>query len=415
MVSLDVVSLFTSVPLEYTINVILDKVYKDKKIQTRLTRAELKNLLELSTREMHFSFNNNIYKQIDGVAMGSPLGPVIANIFMVHLEEEVIPRLTGEVSSWFRYVDDTFTFIKEDKIELVQQTLNEFHQDISFTYEVEENKKISFLDVLVTRKTDGSFDTEVYRKKTDTNIYIHWEAYATKSWKVGTLKGLFRRAFYICSTEEAREKELLHLKNVFIKINGYPSRVVHQVLHEVKEDERRKKNAPQHQEEHTEEEDNTVKPYICLPFRGLDGEKVLRRFRDDISKILPKEIRPRLIYKGTKIGSYFQVKDKVKTEHQTDLVYGYKPSGRSLKEGYIGETHVRFGARRKQHIRDDKGSSLYKFFKEKRIEAAEDDFIILEKGYSRHLDRMIAESLFIKDHHPVLNEQKTSYKLNLFN
>ena len=67
------------------------------------------------------------------------------------------------------------------------------------------------------------------------------------------------------------------------------------------------------------------------------------------------------------------------------------------------------------HIRDDKGSSLYKFFQEKRIEAAEEDFIVLEKGYSRHLDRMIAESLFIKDHHPVLNEQKTSYKLNLFN
>ena len=364
---------------------------------------------------MHFSFNNNIYKQTDGVAMGSPLGPVIANIFMVHLEEEMIPRLTGEVSSWFRYVDDTFTFIKEDKVEFVQQTLNGFHNDISFTYEVEENNKISFLDVLVTRKEDGSFDTEVYRKKTDTNIYIHWEAYATKSWKVGTLKGLFRRAFYICSTEEALEKELKHLKDVFTKINGYPSKLVHEILHEVRDNEK-KRNAPQSEEEPTEEEDEiTTKPYICLPFKGQEGEKIVRRFRNDICKVLPKEIKPRIIYKGTKVGSYFRVKDKVKTEHQTDLIYGYKPSGKTFKEGYIGETHVRFGARRKQHIKEDKASSLYKFFQEKKIDANEDDFVILEKGFARHLDRVIAESLFIKDHNPVLNEQKTSYKLKLFN
>ena len=183
----------------------------------------------------------------------------------------------------------------------------------------------------------------------------------------------------------------------------------------MKEDERRKKNGQQHQEEHEEKEDTTVKPYICLPFGGLEGERVWRRFKFDIGKILPKEIQPRLIYKGTKVGSYFQIKDKVKTEHQTDLVYGYKPSGKSLEEGYIGETHVRFGARRKQHIREDKGSSLHKYFEEKKVEATEEDFVILEKGYSRRLDRMIAESLFIKDHHPVLNEQKTSYKLNLFN
>ena len=91
MVSLDFVSLFTSVPLDYTIKVILDEVYKEKRIQTKLTRTELKTLLEMCTKEMHFSFNGKIYKQKNGVAMGSPLGPVIANIFMVHLEKQMIP------------------------------------------------------------------------------------------------------------------------------------------------------------------------------------------------------------------------------------------------------------------------------------------------------------------------------------
>ena len=104
MVSFDVVSLFTSVPLDYTINVILDKVYKDKRINTKFSRDEMHALLDLCTKKMHFSFNGKIYKQTNGVAMGSPLGPVIANIFMVHLEEMLIPGLSDRLSSWYRYV-----------------------------------------------------------------------------------------------------------------------------------------------------------------------------------------------------------------------------------------------------------------------------------------------------------------------
>ena len=172
MVSLDVVSLFTSVPLDYTINIILDKVYREKKVKTQLSRDELRTLLELCTKKMHFSFNGKIYKQKNGVAMGSPLGPVLANIFMVHLEETMIPRLSEKMSSWCRYVDDTFTFIKDGEIENVQQALNDFHPDINFTYETEANDSIAFLDVNISRKMDGTFETSVHRKKTDNSIYI---------------------------------------------------------------------------------------------------------------------------------------------------------------------------------------------------------------------------------------------------
>ena len=102
MVSFDVVSLFTSVPLDYTINLILDKIYREKLVKTKLKRGEMKKLLETCTKEMHFSFNGEIYRQ---------LGPVIANIFMVELEKTLVPQLEGTVGLWYRYVDDTFTFI----------------------------------------------------------------------------------------------------------------------------------------------------------------------------------------------------------------------------------------------------------------------------------------------------------------
>ena len=161
MVSFDVTSLFTNVPLDYTINIILDKIYQEKLINTKLKRQEFKQLLELCTKEMHFTFNGETYKQLDGVAMGSPLGPVLANVFMVELENNLIPALGDKVSLWQRYVDDTFTFIKVNEIENVKEILNKFHEDIKFTHEVEKNSSISFLDVKVTRKNDGHFITEV--------------------------------------------------------------------------------------------------------------------------------------------------------------------------------------------------------------------------------------------------------------
>ena len=62
-----------------------------------ITKSEMKELLNLCTKSVHFTFDGNIYVQNDGVAMGSPLGPVLANIFMVELERSVIPTLMDKM------------------------------------------------------------------------------------------------------------------------------------------------------------------------------------------------------------------------------------------------------------------------------------------------------------------------------
>ena len=111
--------------------------------------------------------------------------------------------------------------------------LNSFHENIKFTYEVENNGKIAFLDVLLIR-TDKEIQTTVYRKPTHNDVYLHWDSFAPQSWKRGTLKTLLLWAYTICSNEYLLKKEVNHpIKNVFIKVNSYPTWVVKQVIRKV--------------------------------------------------------------------------------------------------------------------------------------------------------------------------------------
>ena len=224
-ISFDVKSLFTYVPLDFTINVILIRIYNENEIHTNIKRLEMKELLLLCTKNVHFTFNNDIYQQCDGVAMGSPLGPVVARIFMVVLERTLLPRLREYMTPWKRYVDNTIAAIKLTSIDHVLMILNTFHKNIKFTYELEINKKISFLDVLLIRKNE-TLETTIYRKSTNDGVYLHWDSSAPKNWKRSTLRSILTTAYKMRSTKELLDKELKRIEREFIEINGYTEWIV---------------------------------------------------------------------------------------------------------------------------------------------------------------------------------------------
>ena len=148
LISFDVTSLFTNVPLDFTIDVILKRIYDENEVDTNIPKQQMRDLLLLCTKNVHFSYNGDISTQADCVAMGSPLGPVLAGIFMVELERAIFPTLREHMSPWKRYVDDTISFIKEESIKHVLSKLNGYHDKIEFAYETENDSKLHFLDVL---------------------------------------------------------------------------------------------------------------------------------------------------------------------------------------------------------------------------------------------------------------------------
>jgi len=154
MISYDVVSLFTNIPTVETIEIILNRAFNSGlKLYHNLDRDKLNKLLTIFTQESHFQFNGNYYDQIDGVAMGSPLGPLFANFFMADFEHKHMDALRNfGLSIWLRYVDDIFaTLDNKESAEKALEYLNKQHNNIKFTIEHEESNRLQFLDTYVVR------------------------------------------------------------------------------------------------------------------------------------------------------------------------------------------------------------------------------------------------------------------------
>ena len=221
------------------------------------------------------------------------------------------------------------------------------------------------------------------------------------------------------------------LKKVFTKINGYPSRIVNKIVYDVQNKMKAEnmlshvspgnpiinENSPVPSNATLESKEEVYNPFICLPYKGVKGEEIVKKFRNVLKRALPSNVKPRIIFKGTKLGSCFQLKDKIPIQHESNVVYEFKPSDGSdqTKGDYIGETKVRFGTRAYEHCYTDKESSVYKHKIANNINITESDFRILDKGYTRHVDRKLAEALYVKESDPILNRQKKSFTLHLFN
>jgi len=145
LISLDVTSLFTNVPLD----LVLDSISKRWPLiqkNTKISKNEFVQAIKFIFTSTFFIFNKVIYKQTFGTPMGSPLSPVIADIVMRDLETYCLNSINCQLTFYYRYVDDIVMAVSPDNINLIFDTFNSFHDRIKFTIEYEESRSISFLD-----------------------------------------------------------------------------------------------------------------------------------------------------------------------------------------------------------------------------------------------------------------------------
>ena len=300
-------------------------MYNKKEITTNLKKNTLRKLLKDTCTKTVFSSNNQLYKQNDGVSMGSPLGPILANILMTELELNTVPKLqqSGTIKFYTRFVDDTLLLARPSEFENILNTFNSFHKQIKFTYESFDNcSTMHFLDLQVDTAT---LEIGIYRKTTHTGQYTNYDSYAPWHHKTAWIRSSLSRAHKLC-TGQYLKTEINCIKQ-FMSWNGFPLKASNMLLNKFKNKQNRIPN---------EDDDKLDKIWIRLPYLGKAGEEMLSRCLKKVRRNLNKPVKFITLWQYKKISYFISTKDKTPKEYVSSIVYHFKCPG--CNSGYIGKT-----------------------------------------------------------------------------
>ena len=214
LVSYDVEALFPSVPQGEAIDLFYQMMKNDKDLdkKTTMTAENVIELFKTCVQTTYFVFNQNLFKQVNGLAIGAASSGPAADLFMENLEKKAITTFVEPPKIWKRYVDDTFTKLKMIRIDAFLKHLNQQHPRIKFTTEIQQQGKIAFLDTLVHVLEDGSTKVTIYRKATHTDQYLDFSSNHHIKQKTGIYRTFEHRVNEIITTEEDKKKEMKHVR-----------------------------------------------------------------------------------------------------------------------------------------------------------------------------------------------------------
>lgn len=380
-----------------------------------LNKSQFRKLLELATKDSFILFNKKYYSQIDGVAMGSPLGPTLANIFLCHHERKWLLDCPSDFRPlcFLRYVDDIFVLFKSaDHVDGFHQFINSRHPRMNFTVEVEQENCLPFLDVNVTR-LGSNFVTSVFRKPTFSGVYTHYDSFIPEVYKHNLLSTLLFRSHTICSDWKAIHGEISFLK-VTLEKNAYPGHIVERMV-------RKFLNKVCTSSPPTKTVTDRERFDICLPFLGLASVRVKKNITKLFRNFLPHCDINFVFKSSSRLSSHFSFKDKLPGYLVAGVIYKYTCS--RCKSTYVGKTKRHIRKRFSEH--QGRSPLTGKLVKGQCSTTVRDhmlhcdtvvefsDFLLLGHESNNLLLKM-KESIFIRKERPSLNIQGQSFPLKLF-
>lgn len=341
MISFDVKSLFTNVPSKIVNNIVKWKWRSICKF-TSLPKDEFLKGLNFILENCYFMFEGVIYQQIFGSPMGAPISPVLANLMMEHLERNVLKTLKFKPAFYYRYVDDIIFTIPEAQIQNTLNRFNNFNSNIQFTMEMEVDRKIAFLDVLLMRNEDGSIVTDWFHKETWSGRYLNYHSYMPWIYKRNTVSILAEKVFKLSD-------KTLHNKNIRLLVdtlvdNGYPRKIVLDLI----DSKKQKLEGGSGQQVLSNESDVPVR-YCSVPYKKDIFEKMKYAFKKRNVRLIG---RPGDTLKNELFST---VKDKVPLEKRSGVVYNVDCA---CGANYIGQTCQYVKKRIKQHQDQARSSNV---------------------------------------------------------
>ena len=395
--SYDVTALFTCIPPGDAVKIVKQCLERDTTLDERTdwTINHIIEAVQLCLDTTYFSNNGQIYKQLHGCSMGSPISPIIANLVMEWFEQHALESYLGTPPRlWLRYVDDTFVIINRNEQDSFFTHINSINDNIKFTQEKYSDNKLAFLDCLVKIKDNRKLNTIVYRKPTHTDHYLQFDSHHPLIHKLGVIRTLYHRAETIISNQDDVAPEKDHVKGALHKC-GYPNWAFEQA-------KRTKADKTPKDPVGTNPSETTKKTLITIPYCAGVSERVKKIYRlfDIATGFKPvNKLRGQLVH----------VKDKPPKDKQSNLVYGYKCAEPGCSESYIGETKQSLKARIGQHRRPSSSdcqpdSAVYGHAKSTGHQIDPEKVIVLDRE-ERWFERGIREAIWERIEQPSLNKR----------
>lgn len=234
-ISIDVVSLYTIIPNDFGLEAIHYFYNKYKHVLRDIPIQFVLEGISLVLQNNTFSYGNNYYKQLVGVAMGTKMAPCYANIVMAYVEKILFDKcqvfftteqITLLKENYWRFLDDCLIVWDTNKLgdyRIFTELMSNIHPNFKFTFNIDRNTT-NFLDITIIKK-NGRLITDIYRKPTDSQRYIDFTSRHPRHIKINLPYTLANRLYRIINDKEILDKRYLELKSILLR-HRYPIKLI---------------------------------------------------------------------------------------------------------------------------------------------------------------------------------------------
>jgi hypothetical protein len=352
--SYDVVNMFNNIPRNLLLETLKNRLENDTTLADRTTMAPttICELIDFTLKTTHFQYKEDIFVQKSGLAMGSKISPILADICMEKILEKALEKQQNKPTLLIKYVDDCLCIFENDQMtaENLLQTLNSIDQKIQFTLEEEKDEKLPYLDILIEREQQ-KFNTKVYRKPTDKGILLNYNSNHSHATKSTVVRSGLMRAYNYCKEKTDRQNEISKVYQDLTR-NDYPTSFIKRVHQKVISYLNSKKQ--KHTQNTTNDSTNTQTTTHTNPTESQKQHTIVIPFVKEIAsaiqkvtkKCFPNNVRIAFTSKDTIRKNVNNVKPKSKIKLNNLL---YKVNCKICPSTYIGQTKRNVKTRLKEH------------------------------------------------------------------
>ncbi|XP_055681904.1 uncharacterized protein LOC129789276 [Lutzomyia longipalpis] len=330
LLSLDVVSLFTNVPVDLALTEV-ERRYAEVATPGGISVRRLVEAAQLCLSTGYFTYKGEMYVQKEGLAMGSPISPIMADLVMQKAINWALESAQLRIQFIKKYVDDLLLAVHEEDVDRVLQVFNAFHPKIQYTMERESQGTIPYLDFTIHRREDGVMRTVWYSKSCASNRMLNYHSGHAPHVVMNVARNFIKRVQALTTKPdtdiERRIHDILHL-------NDFPTRVVRQLM------------CPTNMRSSEIARVQRDPPIYFHTITYIPGVS------ERIKKIVVREAGLDVAFAvAGRNGSFFtKVKDPVPMGQKSGVIYWIPCGGCNLS--YVGVTSQHLRARVDQHRRD---------------------------------------------------------------